>query len=77
MANDNHNPSYNPKRFFYRVLGNLGVSFFTPLVGVNVAESIYDIGIEFEQALVIAAIAALFNTGLILAREAKYYGEKR
>ena len=69
--------SYKPRRFFFRVIGNLGISFFTPLIGGSVAESLFDIGIDFYEALIIAAIAALFNTGLILAREAKYLGEQK
>lgn len=68
-------PNHKKKRFLFRVLGTWGVSFFTPLVGANVAETYYHLGMTFEQALMIAFIASLLNTGLVLAREAKVYGE--
>ncbi len=73
---DNKKPNHKKKRFIFRVFGTWGVSFFTPLVGANVAETYYNLGMTFEQALMIALIASLLNTGLILAREAKAYGEQ-
>ena len=44
------------RRGIARVTGNFGVSFFSPLVGGNVAESIYDVGLSFEMSLLIAFI---------------------
>ncbi len=64
-------------KFLIRVLGNLGISFFGPLTGATVANSIYNINITFEQQLVIAAISAIFVTGLVLSREAERYGRRR
>ncbi len=57
-----------------RVFGNFGVSFFSPLVSGNVAESIYDVGLTFEQTLIIAILAATFNTGLVIFQEVKEFG---
>ena len=57
-----------------RIGGNFGISFFSPLVGGNVAESIYDIGLTFEMSLVIAFISALFVTGLSISKEAAEWG---
>jgi len=65
------------KRVIVRVIGNWGVSFFGPLVSGNVAETIYDIGLTFENTLVIAGISSVFVTGLVLSREAEKYGRKR
>ncbi len=73
---DKPKTNHKKKRFMFRVLGTWGVSFFTPLVGANVAETYYNLGMTFEQALMIALIASLLNTGLVLAREAKAYGEE-
>ena len=64
------------KKLLLRVIGNWGVSFFGPLVSGNVAETIYDIGLTFEQTIVIAGISSLFVTGLVLAREAERLGKK-
>jgi len=58
-----------------RIAGNFGISFFSPLVGGNVAESIYDIGLTFEMSIVIAFISALFVTGLSISKEASEWGK--
>ena len=58
-----------------RIVGNFGVSFFSPLVGGNVAESIYDVGMTFDMTLMIAAISALFVTGLSISKEASEWGK--
>ena len=58
-----------------RISGNFGISFFSPLVGGNVAESIYDIGLTFEMSIVIAFISALFVTGLSISKEASEWGK--
>ena len=65
------------KRLIVRVLGNWGVSFFGPLVSGNVAETLYDIGLTFENTVVIAGISSIFVTGLVLSREAERYGRRK
>jgi len=62
-------------KFLLRVFGNMGVSFFGPLTSTTVADSIYNLGITFEQQLVIASIASIFTTGLVLSREAERRGK--
>lgn len=57
-----------------RVFGNFGVSFFGPLVSGNVAESIYDIGLQFEQTIFIALLAATFQTGYVIFQEVREFG---
>ncbi len=63
------------KRILLRLLGNWGVSFFGPLVSTNISETIYNIGLTFEQTLVIAGVSSIFVTGLVLSREAERYGK--
>ena len=58
-----------------RIGGNFGISFFSPLVGGNVAESIYDIGLTFEMTIVIALVSAIFVTGLSISKEAAEWGK--
>ena len=48
------------KRILLRLLGNWGVSFFGPLVSTNIAETIYNIGLTFEQTIVIAGVSSIF-----------------
>lgn len=67
---------FKPKRALARILGNFGVGFFGPLIASNAAESIYSIGITFEQSLIIAVLAATFQTGLALSKEVQSYGQK-
>ena len=59
-----------------RIGGNFGISFFSPLVGGNVAESIYNIGLPFEMAVAIAFISAVFVTGLSISKEASEWGKR-
>ncbi len=47
----------NVARSAARISGNLEF-IFSPLVGGNVAESIYDVGVTFEMSIVIALISA-------------------
>jgi len=65
------------KKLIVRLIGNWGASFFGPLVSSNVAETLYDIGLTFENTLVIAGISSIFVTGLVLSREAEKYGRSR
>ncbi len=65
------------KKLIVRLIGNWGASFFGPLVSSNVAETIYDIGLTFENTLVIAGVSSIFVTGLVLSREAERYGRSR
>ena len=65
------------KKLLLRVIGNWGVSFFGPLVSGNVAETIYDIGLTFEQTIVIAGLSSIFVTGLVLSREVEKLGNKK
>jgi hypothetical protein len=58
-----------------RITGNFGVSFFSPLVGGNVAESIYDVGMTFDMTIFIALISAAFVTGLSISKEASEWGK--
>jgi len=66
----------NVARSAARISGNFGVSFFSPLVGGNVAESIYDVGVSFEMSIVIALISAAFVTGLAISKEAAEWGKQ-
>tara|TARA_B100000029_G_scaffold269132_2_gene264488 strand:+ start:5411 stop:5632 length:222 start_codon:yes stop_codon:yes gene_type:complete len=66
----------NVARSAARISGNFGVSFFSPLVGGNVAESIYDVGVSFEMSIVIALISAAFVTGLAISKEASEWGKQ-
>ncbi len=65
------------KKLIVRLIGNWGASFFGPLVSANVAETIYSIGLTFENTLVIAGVSSIFVTGLVLSREAERYGRTR
>jgi len=64
------------KKGIAKVTGNFGVSFFSPLVGGNVAESIYNVGLTFEMSILIAAISACFVTGLSISKEAAEWGKQ-
>lgn len=65
------------KRELARILGNFGISFFSPLVSGNVAQTVFNIDMTFKQVLIIALIAATFTTGLSISKEAMEYGRKR
>ena len=64
-------------RQIQRVFGNFGVSFFGPLVSGNVAETLFHVGLEFIEIIIIAAIAAMFQTGYTISLEVKANGERK
>ena len=68
---------HTTKRILFRVLGNWGTSFFSPLVSQNIAQSYYSIPITFEQTIVISLISSLFVTGLTISRELEKYGRAK
>lgn len=65
------------KRAAARIGGNFGVSFFGPLIAGNVASSIFDNALTFEQTIIIALLASTFQTGLAISKEAQAYGERK
>tara|TARA_R110001583_G_scaffold41948_1_gene133415 strand:+ start:4221 stop:4424 length:204 start_codon:yes stop_codon:yes gene_type:complete len=65
------------KKVFARIMGNFGVSFFSPLVSGNIAETVFNMGLTFEQTLIIALISSVFVTGLTVSRELEKYGKSR
>ena len=65
------------KKVVLRMIGNWGLSFFGPLASTNVAETYFELGLTFEQTLVIAFISSLISTGYVISGEAKKYGENR
>lgn len=60
-----------------RITGNWGMSFFSPLVSQNVAQSYFSIPISFEQTIVISLLSSLFVTGLSVSRELEKYGRTK
>jgi len=65
------------KRVVFRIIGTFGISFFSPLVSGNAAETLYNLGLSFNDTLIIAFISAVFSSGLILSNEIKEYGEAK
>ena len=65
------------KKVAARILGNFGVSFFSPLISGNIAETVFNMGLTFEQTLIIALISSVFVTGLTVSRELEKFGKSR
>jgi hypothetical protein len=65
------------KKVVARILGTFGVSFFSPLVSGNIAETVFNMGLTFEQTLIIALISSVFVTGLTVSRELEKFGKSR
>jgi len=58
------------QKLIAKLLGNFGIAFFSPLVGGNVAETLFDLSLTFNQTLIIAFFSAIFVTGLAISKEA-------
>ena len=63
------------KRIIARLAGNFGISFFSPLVSGNIAETMFDIGISFQDTLIIAGLSSIFVTGLAMSKELRDWGQ--
>lgn len=60
------------------VLGNFGVSFFTPLMGGTIADNIYPlIDLTVWQSVTVAFWSAVIYTGLAISREASVWRGKK
>lgn len=64
-------------KYVVNVLGNFGVSFFSPLVAGNIADSLFDLGVELDKILVISAVSALFITMLSVSKEASEWKKSK
>lgn len=58
------------QKLIAKLLGNFGIAFFSPLVGGNVAETLFELSLTFNQTLIIAFFSAIFVTGLAISKEA-------
>ncbi|MDC3257215.1 hypothetical protein OAU44_00405 [bacterium] len=66
-----------PRRILARVAGNFGISFFSPLISGNLAEQIFEMGISFEDTLIIAGLSSIFVTGYTMSKELRDWGRER
>lgn len=64
-------------KYFVNILGNFGAAFLSPIVGGNIASSIFDVGYKFDEILVISALSALFITALSVSKEASEWKKKK
>lgn len=62
------------KRVIARIAGNFGISFFSPLISGNLAEQVFEIGIDFQATLLIAGLSSFIVTGLALSKELRDWG---
>jgi hypothetical protein len=62
------------KRVIARIAGNFGISFFSPLISGNLAEQVFEIGIDFQATLLIAGLSSLIVTGLAMSKELRDWG---
>ena len=58
------------KKVLARIIGNFGIAFFSPLVGGNVAETLFNLSLTFGQTVIIAFFSAIFVSGLSISKEA-------
>ena len=66
-----------PRRVLARVAGNFGISFFSPLISGNLAEQIFEMGISFEDTLIIAGLSSIFVTGYTMSKELRDWGREK
>ena len=60
------------KERLIRILGNFGISFFTPLLGTQIV-----LDVTYMQSVEVALISAAIVTGVSLSREASAYGAEQ
>ena len=65
------------RKFLQRLVGNLGVSFFSPLLGISVADDLFNHGISFIESLIISGVTSGLTVGLMLSREVLIRGESK
>ena len=58
------------QRGIVKIIGNFGISFFSPLAGGNLAETMFNYNMTLEQIVVLSLFSAIFVTGLSISKEA-------
>ena len=58
-----------------RVAGNFGISFLTPLIGINIGNSIIDDNSVFIITILQALLSASIYTGLSVSKEVKDWSD--
>ena len=64
------------RRIIARIVGNFGISFFSPLVSGNIAEQMFKMGISFQDTLLIAGLSSVFVTGYTMSKELREWGRR-
>lgn len=64
-------------RLIVRAFGNFGIAFFSPLVGGNLAETMFNLNMTIEQLVVISFFSAIFVTGLSVSRQAVEWSKEK
>ncbi len=67
----------NVKKIVARLIGNFGISFFSPLISGNLAEQIFEMGISFEDTVIIAGLSSIFVTGYTMSKELRDWGRTK
>ena len=65
------------KKRVARILGNFGIDFFKPLIGINIGLVAFQIPFTVQAMIWSSFIAALIGLGLTISREAIDYGSTK
>jgi len=60
-----------------RVAGNFGISFLTPLIGINLGNTIFQNSDLFVITILQALLSASIYTGLSVSKEVKDWSETK
>lgn len=64
-------------KLLVKAVGNFGVAFFSPLVGGNLAETMFNLNMTLDQLVYISFFSALFVTGLSVSKQAVEWSNEK
>jgi len=62
-----------------RILGNFGITFFSPLASIHIGRAIFEVvgSLDFYQTVIVSLLTAVIATGVSISKEAIEYGNRR
>ncbi len=65
------------KKKLARYVGNFGTGFFGPLIGVNTADQLFQVGLSFPEIFIMAVIASALQIGMMISVDAVKFGNDK
>ena len=64
-------------KWAYNICGNFGMGIFSPFIGVNLGETIFNLGYTIDQLFLISLMGGVVSAGMSISKEALERGKAK